>query len=131
MANILGNSSSLGYNLTNSGAYTNIAPLTDITTPKPSCTVVNVSSLTDAIDIKLPGFTDNGEFSATIHHSPGNLTLVTTTLFGLLVYYQITLNDTHTFTFQAILKDYTADIKRNELVAYKCTFAISGAIVEA
>lgn len=131
MANILGNNATLGYNLSGSGSYTLISPLSELTTPKPECTVTDVSSLTDAINIKLPGFTDNGEFSATIHHSAGNLTLITTTLFGILAYYQITFNDTHTFTFQAILKNWEADIQRNALVAYKCTFAISGAITEA
>jgi hypothetical protein len=130
MSNILGNAATLGFNVSSSGSYTLISPLSDISTPKPEQTVVNVSSLTDTTDIKLAGFLDNKSFTWTMHYSTTNFALIAT-LLGVSAYYQITFNDTHTCSFQAIMKSYEAEYKRNELVAFKCEAEVSGVVTWA
>ena len=131
MSTILANAATLGYNLAATGSYTNI-PVKSINTPSPEYAVTDVSGLSDAVNIKLPGYLDNKTFGFSSYHSAAVMTLLTATLPGIVAYYQITLIDNSTFTFQAIMsKPYKTKLERNGSIVYEVELDITGAITYA
>jgi hypothetical protein len=127
----LGNAATLGYCTTQTGSYTLIGNIEEMETHSPEFAVIKFSALTDTSEQKLPGYVDSKSMSVTIGQTTANQSLLSTTLPGLLFWYQITLADTHTYTFEGFLKSFKAPIKRNEVVWWQCEIEITGVVTYA
>jgi hypothetical protein len=125
---VLGNSSTVGYNLSASGSYTNFANLYEVTTPSPEITEVPVSGLADAADLRIPGTADWKQFTFTVYHNATNFTAIFTTLIGVPAYWQVAFSDTHGFECSnSFIKSAKGKLDRNKALMWEVTVAISGA----
>ena len=59
-------------------------------------------------------------------HNSANKTLLSTTLPGILAYYEITLADASTFIFQGFIKSFKAKAERNSVIWWDVTIEITG-----
>ena len=126
------NAATIGYSVSSpSGAFTAITPVKEITFGSPEFATIPTSAITDTSDQKIPGYVDSKTASFMMGHNSANKTLLSTTLPGILAYYEITLADASTFIFQGFIKSFKAKAERNSVIWWDVTIEITGTIAYA
>lgn len=116
-------------------AFTEIAEVTDFTTPDGEAPDIDVTHLGSTASEFLQGLPDNGNVSLSgnfVGGDSGQSTLRTARAAQALKTFKITLTDSPatTFTFSAFVKSFVVNAAQNDKLAFTASLRVSGAVTE-
>lgn len=123
---IIGKGTTLGYSaFPTPSTYTPVAKIKDVAPPKQSVSNAEVTAHDDDSDQNIPGWLSGGEATFEVIY----LTATTTALaplIGVLKSWQITLSDTHTWTFSGYINAYEPNTPLKQGITEKIKIKVTG-----
>lgn len=122
----LGKGTTLGHSTTQGGTYTAFANITkQIKPPGAKVGSAETTCFGDDSEQFIPGWINGGEASFTLLY----ITAQTSSAFALLgtdLWFQITLPDTHTWTFQGFIDEYAPGVPMKEGITEDVKIKVTG-----
>jgi hypothetical protein len=122
----------LEYCATSMGTYVPLTPLLTLDVPKKESEKITITDLSSAFVVQMIGLDKLDDVSFELIHTPANLTTLASTLYGVSMYWKITLPDPttpSTFAFQGWLSSLDCKgNKPNSEVKYECKITLTSEI---
>lgn len=126
----LGKGTTIGHASAQAGPFTAFAKVMGVKPPPTKVGKAETTCFDDAAEQFIPAFISAGEGEFKLLYQ----TATTTTayaLVGVLTWFQITLPDTHTWTFQGFIDDYAPDVPLKEGIVENVKITVTGQPVYA